>query len=294
MPVRPPPGRAAAACWYPLIDRAPTIHQIPRRELLYRSAYELGRHLIGYELQKVLAAVDWFEREAQQQGRPARIGVIGWGEGGMLALYAAAVDTRLAVACVSGYFDSRQTLWQQPIERNVFGLLEQFGDAELASLIAPRALIVEAAVGPERVIPAGTGRAAPSCLPPALSVAGRSACPRAGRQVAACPAPGIGGQREWQRYIALPRATAFLDALPTVRPPRWALLNICAPRLTRPPPARQAHGWTSQSMAAATGQRRASFCQPDIVGGTLSGDHRAVSHVLLRRGDWPVRASACP
>jgi hypothetical protein len=35
-------------------------------------------------------------------------------------------------------------VWQEPIYRNVFGLLDEFGDAELASLIAPRALVVEA------------------------------------------------------------------------------------------------------------------------------------------------------
>ena len=34
-----------------------------------------------------------------------------------------------------------RTSGKQPIDRNVFGLLEQFGDAELASLIAPRTLV---------------------------------------------------------------------------------------------------------------------------------------------------------
>jgi predicted alpha/beta-fold hydrolase len=58
---------------------------------------------------------------------------------------------------VSGYFDSRQNIWQEPLDRNVFGLLEQFGDAELASLIAPRSLIVEASSGPEATIPGGRG-----------------------------------------------------------------------------------------------------------------------------------------
>ena len=37
----------------------------PHREFVYRMAYEMGRTLIGYEVQKVLAAVDWFAtREA--------------------------------------------------------------------------------------------------------------------------------------------------------------------------------------------------------------------------------------
>jgi len=142
-----------------LIDRAPAVNQIPNREYLYRSAFELGRHLIGYEVQKVLAAVDWFAADGE-----GNIGAVGWGEGGMLALYAAALDERIDAACVSGYFESRQEVWREPIERNVFGLLEQFGDAELASLIAPRALVVEAAKGPERIVPESTGGAAPSRL----------------------------------------------------------------------------------------------------------------------------------
>ena len=30
----------------------------PHREWIYRQAFELGRHIIGYEVQKVLAAVE--------------------------------------------------------------------------------------------------------------------------------------------------------------------------------------------------------------------------------------------
>jgi len=145
-----------------LINRAPNVNQISNREFLYRSAFELGRHLIGYEVQKILAAVDWFEHEQNTEAESRKIGVIGWGEGGMLALYAGALDTRIDTVCVSGYFESRQDIWQEPTYRNVFGLLEQFGDAELASMIAPRALIVEAAKAPEVVVPPGTGGAAPS------------------------------------------------------------------------------------------------------------------------------------
>jgi hypothetical protein len=32
----------------------------PHREWIYRPAFELGRHIIGYEVQKILALVDWF------------------------------------------------------------------------------------------------------------------------------------------------------------------------------------------------------------------------------------------
>ena len=108
---------------------------LSNREYIYRSAFELGRHLIGYELQKLLAVVDWFAKDAPGRKR----GVIGWGEGGELALYAAALDSRIDAACVSGYFTSRQNLWSEPIYRNVFGLLREFGDAEIATMISPRA-----------------------------------------------------------------------------------------------------------------------------------------------------------
>ena len=138
---------------------------LSNREYIYRSAFELGRHLIGYEVQKTLACVDWFESQASG-GRqppagsatsPAKIGVIGYGEGGSVALYAAALDTRIKACCVSGYFGPRETVWQEPIDRNVFGLLEQFGDAELASLVFPRPLSLNGAAGPKLRLPGEGG-----------------------------------------------------------------------------------------------------------------------------------------
>jgi len=121
----------------------------PAREFIYRQSYELGRHVIGYEVQKILALVDWQAGFVKQITGPVRTGVIGYGEGGLLALYAAAIDERITSTCVSGYFASRQRVWDEPIYRNVFGLLRDFGDAELAALVAPRLLIVESCRAPE-------------------------------------------------------------------------------------------------------------------------------------------------
>jgi dienelactone hydrolase len=118
---------------------------LSHREVIHRMAYQMGRHIAGYEVQKVLAAVDWFTRESPGK----RIGVIGHGEGGLVALYSAASDTRIDAAAVAGYFESRQNLWREPLYRNIWRLLDEFGDAELASLVAPRSLVVEACRGPE-------------------------------------------------------------------------------------------------------------------------------------------------
>ncbi len=158
-----------------LIDRSDTFSgnpgvrmtNQPHREFIYRMAYEMGRHVIGYEVQKVLAAVDYFAGRSARQDRP--IGVMGYGEGGLLALYSAAVDTRIDTAAVSGYFGPRERVWSEPIYRNVWALLREFGDAELAGLIAPRALIVEASRGPEvsgppKVRKGRCGGAAPGAL----------------------------------------------------------------------------------------------------------------------------------
>ena len=109
------------------------------REFIHRMAYEMGRTLPGYEVQKVLAAVDWFDK----QDAKLRIGVIGYGDGGMIALYAGALDERVAVTQSSAYFAPRETLWEEPIDRNVWDRVREFGDAEIGGLTGEREFIVE-------------------------------------------------------------------------------------------------------------------------------------------------------
>ena len=50
--------------------------QLTSREYLYRPAFELGRHLIGYELQKILAGVDWFTAEAGDKVAQHNLGLM--------------------------------------------------------------------------------------------------------------------------------------------------------------------------------------------------------------------------
>jgi cephalosporin-C deacetylase-like acetyl esterase len=134
-----------------LIDRGDTFSghpdirftNLPHRELVYRMAFEMGRHIIGYEVQKVLAAVDLCEAEGRE------VWVCGVGDGGLLALYSAAVDPRIRACLVGGYFSEREEIWREPIDRNVWSLLRDFGDAEIAGLVAPRRLVFLEAGAPE-------------------------------------------------------------------------------------------------------------------------------------------------
>ena len=124
----------------PPIDR----NRHTNREWIYRQAFEAGRHLIGYEVDEVRSAVDWFKSVNPR----VKIGVAGYGEGGLIAFYAAAIDPRIDSTWVRGYFEPRENVWKDPIDRNVWNLLTEFGDAEIASLVAPRRLVIEATTVP--------------------------------------------------------------------------------------------------------------------------------------------------
>lgn len=113
------------------------------REWLHRPAFVLGRTLIGYELHKLFALAS---SDTDPEQKPWR--VVGWGDGGMLALYAGATNPIFQSVYVSGYFGSREELWKEPFDHHLFGLLAEFGDADIASLVPPRTLILEHSVAP--------------------------------------------------------------------------------------------------------------------------------------------------
>jgi dienelactone hydrolase len=200
--------------------------KLTTREFLYRPAFELGRTPTGYEVQKVLAAVDWFVKGAK--GDDPKVGVFGWGEGGRVALFAAALDTRIDAACVSGYFGPREGLWGEPIDRNLFALLERFGDAEVASLIAPRALVVELTMGPQFVVPPRSGGGPGVLSTPAFSststeyqrlltlVSGLNRRPRFSMHGVA---PSFGSEPVLERILNALNPTAGYEG-PATRPPR--------------------------------------------------------------------------
>lgn len=154
------PGRlAASGCRVllpALINRRPTeppsplvprTTNIPHREFIWRMAYEMGRHIIGLEVQKILAALDWFSLIE----RSVPIGVFGYGEGGIIALYAGAVDSRIGSTVVSGVpFNSRHRVWEEPIDRSIWAALPEFRDELLVQMFGDgRTLIFEHAHPPK-------------------------------------------------------------------------------------------------------------------------------------------------
>src|SRR5690606_23105474 len=82
-------------------DRLHKYSDQSHREWIYRQAAVVGRHIIGYEVQKVEAALDWLEKQCD-----GPIGVAGYGEGGLLAFYTGALNPRVDVVLTSGYFTS--------------------------------------------------------------------------------------------------------------------------------------------------------------------------------------------
>jgi len=61
------------------------------------------------------------------------------------------LDDRFQAVGVSGYLRRRLDVWREPLERDVWRLFDGGTDADLAALVAPRGLVVEAADEPEAV-----------------------------------------------------------------------------------------------------------------------------------------------
>ena len=121
------------------------ITNLPHREYVYRLCFEMGRHIVGLEVNKLRTAIDYME----QNYADLQTIVWGVGEGGLLGLMTSAIDERVDVTVVTGYFQSREQVWREPIYRNIWDQLSEFGDAELAGMIAPRRLIIDTQPAPE-------------------------------------------------------------------------------------------------------------------------------------------------
>jgi dienelactone hydrolase len=85
---------------------------------------------------------------------PQRIGAVGFSYGATTALFLAATDTRVRATAISGYLSSWRAAhtvpWNMCGSQVMPGLLGEFEHADIAALVAPRALLVES--GTEDVI----------------------------------------------------------------------------------------------------------------------------------------------
>jgi dienelactone hydrolase len=111
-----------------------------RRRVLWRAGFIVGRTLVGMEVQQALALRQFLA--AQPNMRLKNIAIMGEGQGGMTALYAGALDEQFAAVASLDYFQQRENCWREPVDQVLYGQLKEFGDAEVAALIAPRPLIV--------------------------------------------------------------------------------------------------------------------------------------------------------
>jgi dienelactone hydrolase len=78
---------------------------------------------------------------------PSALGMVGFSYGGTATLFLAALDPRVSVAVVSGYFsswaESHKVPWNMCGSQVLFGMLGGMEHVDLAALIAPRPLLVQ-------------------------------------------------------------------------------------------------------------------------------------------------------
>jgi len=121
-----------------------------RRDQIALQAWPWGRHVLGYEVEEVFAAIDALNSLTNRAGTNAcKTGLVGYGEGGWIALFAAALDPRVAATLASGCFGPAVTGSGVLPCRTLFGFSREFAPAEVASLVTPRALVIEFSTPPD-------------------------------------------------------------------------------------------------------------------------------------------------
>lgn len=108
------------------------------------AALLFGQTMIGWRVWDAMRAVDYLQ--SRREIDPLRIATMGISGGGTTSLFTAAVDTRIKLAVVSGYFNTfRHSILSLShcIDNYVPGLLNYLEMYDIAGLIAPRSLFVE-------------------------------------------------------------------------------------------------------------------------------------------------------
>ena len=109
------------------------------------AALLFGETMIGWRIWDVMRAIDWIAMRPELDAR--RVGCMGISGGGTCTLFAAALDSRIRAAFVSGYLNTfRDSILSLShcIDNYVPGILNWAEMYDVAGLIAPRPLFSEA------------------------------------------------------------------------------------------------------------------------------------------------------
>ncbi|MFM7317187.1 MAG: alpha/beta hydrolase family protein [bacterium] len=108
------------------------------------AALMLGESMVGWRVWDVIRSIDFLIGLSDVES--SRIGLMGISGGGTVASYAAALDSRISMAMLSGSFCTfRDSIFSVAhcIDNYVPGILKYFEVADLAAMIAPRLLFCE-------------------------------------------------------------------------------------------------------------------------------------------------------
>lgn len=108
------------------------------------AAFLFGQTMVGWRVYDVMRTIDYLE--TRNEIDPQRIGVMGISGGGTITFFSTAIDTRLKVGFVSGYFNLfRDCIMSLPhcIDNYIPGILNYAEMYDIAGLIPPRAMFVE-------------------------------------------------------------------------------------------------------------------------------------------------------
>ena len=111
------------------------------------AALLVGQTMIGWRVWDVMRAIDYlFTRSEVDHSRVATMGISG---GGTVSLFSGALDERIKISVVSGYFNTfRDSILSLShcIDNYVPGILNYIEMYDIAGMIAPRGLFVESGV----------------------------------------------------------------------------------------------------------------------------------------------------
>jgi dienelactone hydrolase len=108
------------------------------------AALLFGQTMIGWRVWDVMRAIDFLQ--TRREIDPTRIATMGISGGGTVSLFSAALDERIKVGVVSGYFNTFRDCivsLSHCIDNYVPGILNYVEMYDLAGLVAPRGLFIE-------------------------------------------------------------------------------------------------------------------------------------------------------